>query len=79
MSDPEMIIKKPTNWSHLNCSLISYFGGISKKKSHIMPVQATSIVALDAAEAYLVTEHPKPLNKAIEKMSEIRRAIMTGL
>jgi len=51
-------------------------GGTIKKKSQINPVQATSIVALEAADAYLVTLHPNPLNKAIEKISEINKKMI---
>jgi len=45
----------------------------------MIPVHATSIVALDAEEAYFVTLHPKPLNSAIENINETSKTIITGL
>jgi len=50
--------------------------GIKRKKSQIIPVLATSIVALDAAEAYLVTEQPNPLKRAIENIRDISKKII---
>lgn len=42
----------------------------------MMPVLATSIVALEAAEAYFVTLQPNPLNNAIEKIKEISKKMI---
>ena len=49
---------------------------MTRKKSQIIPVLATSIVALEAAEAYFVTEHPNPLKRAIENIKDINKKII---